>query len=998
MSTKIKIYNPITDKETKIDPYGRTAKKIYKYMFDAGADPADILPANLTYNNNRFIRVKPIEDVSNVRRITYAKVIASIGGGDTMPYFKDIMKSYKGQTVKLVKKYSNVTESDIDMDGNPSATTYNVVEQDEIFSIPATGFNKWWSSKSLFFWLDSDEQLFGNWNEAFDDPKLQAQLLILTLDKVNKEQVNQYFLDGINHCFFHPIKEWALDCEDTSKSDTAKKRYKTINNKVTKYIEKYHKGIPEEDLSVVCNDLQISVEIDLPSTMLDKKTKFIEYESQRKPLKKFRFVNTRLNHIELNKLNSKDNYEEVTKDQIMDIFVDCKKRKEFILWKESSSGVTQINTLNQIYKLKDEDSYNEIVKTFEKQYNFSNYKIEKNQNKDLTKFLDDGLNTNQSITFLPKTRWIDPMDIINAYSADMEEYLSMKKDWAETPLPDRDPVQHCVTGDLIEGVWQEQKKIFDWVENLGELNHIDIKKAYTQGHNCSMYQGYLGKITDFRKTDKIVGLGIYKVENIKFNGSALEKMKCFHDHGNYPSPELEFYQSLGITFDIIMGCWGTGFDFEFSQPMYQKQDGLSHYCKWYGCLMRINEKDRYNFNCKKMDYAKLNAYNSDATIRYNYHESAGIIEYDRKYQHHSFHIASFISSYARITLLEQVLKFKDFNQIVSVVVDGIYYRDQVEVGPLFCDKEKKSLYNNINCCEYVANHYNNAKYETIGDFREDNKLEVHLGAGGCGKTHAQLVDKGLVNALFIAPSWRLARNKKSEYGIDSSVFFYLLDQDPDKWGPLMRNYSVFIVDEISMFSNQDKEKLLKRFPEHKIIFCGDIKYQLESINGTEFEIGDLPVFNHTKNYRCKCKILEEKLLFLRKVISKNKNLRINCKSVITKNLKLDIIDSNEIDYSVEDMIITNTNNTKDKYTERYKHLDKYTVLENTKDYSNGEIIIGPKPDNVKCELRHGHTIYASQGTTAEHKLFIDVNKMNSLKLLYTGMSRARTMDQIVFIE
>ena len=991
MSTKIKkikIYNPITDKESKIDPYGRTAKKIYKYMFDAGASPEDILPANLTYNNNRFIRVKPIEDVSNVRRITYAKVIASIGNGDTMPYFKDIMKSYKGQTVKLVKKYSNVTESDIDMDGNPSATTYNAVEQDEIFSIPATGFSKWWSSKSLFFWLDSDEQLFGNWNEAFDDPKLQAQLLILTLDKVNKEQVNQYFLDGINHCFFHPIKEWALDCEDTSKSDTAKKRYKTINNKVTKYIEKYHEGIPEEDLSAVCNDLQISVEIDLPSTMLDKKTKFIEYESQKKPLKKFRFVNTRLNHIELNKLNSKDNYEEVTKDEIMDIFVDCKKRKEFILWKENTNGVTQINTLNQIYKLKDENSYIEIVKTFEEQYNFSNYKIEKNQNKDLTKFLDDGLNTNQSITFLPKCNYIDPMEYINLYSDDKEEYLEIKKD-----------LENPSVYDLQCPSYNEKLKICDWIDNIGELNHIDIKKAYTQGKNCSMYQGYLGKITDFRRTNQIVGLGIYKVKNIKFNGSALEKMKCFHEYHNYPSPELEFYQSLGITFDIIMGCWGTGFDFEFPQQMYEKEGGVAHYCKWYGCLMKINEKERYNFDCKKIDYAKLNAYNSDATIRYNYHESAGIIEYDRKYQTHSFHIASFISSYARITLLEQVLKFKDFNQIVSVVVDGIYYKGDVEVGDLFCEKEKKSLYNNINNCEYVVNYgHGNVEYETIGDFRANNKIEVHLGAGGCGKTHAQLVDTGLVNPLFIAPSWKLARNKKSEYGIDSSVFFYLLDQDPDKYRPLMRNYSVFIVDEISMFSNPDKEKLLKRFPEHKIIFCGDIGYQLDPIDGTEFQIGDLPVFNHTKNYRCKCKILEEKLLFLRKVISKNKNLRINCKSVITKNLELDIIDSNEIDYSVEDMIITNTNDTKDKYTERYKHLDKYTVLENTRDWSNGEIIIGPKPDKVKCELRHGYTIYASQGTTAEHKLFIDVNKMNSLKLLYTAMSRARTMDQIVFIK
>lgn len=988
MSQKIKIYNPITDKETKIDPYGRTAKNIYRFMFDAGASPEDILPANLTYNNNRFIRVKPIEDVSNVRRFTYPKVKSSISGDDTMSYFKNIMKSYQGQTIKLVKRYTIILQSDIDMAGNIIPTIYTDTQKDQIFNIPVKGFNKWWEKTSLFFWINSDDQLFGAWNEIFDDTKLRAQLLIMTLDKVNKENYDQYFLDGINHCFFHPIKEWANDCEDSSKSKSAKKRYKTINNKITKYIEKYHKGIPEEDLSTVCNDLQISVEIDLPSTMLDKKAKYIEYESQKKPLKKFKFVNTRLNHIELNKLNSKDNYEEVTKDEIMDIFVDCKKRKEFILWKESSNGVTQINTLNQIYKLKDENSYNEIVKNFEEQYNFSNYSIEKNANLDLTKFLDDGLNTNQSITFLPKFSYIDPMEYINIHSQEIDEYLEIKNN-----------LKNPSKLDLQQPSYHEKLKICEWIDNIGELNHIDIKKAYTQGKNCTAYQGYLGKITDFRKTDKIVGLGIYKVKNIKFNGSALEKMKCFHEYHNYPSPELEFYQSLGITFDIIMGCWGTNFDFEFPQPMYQKEGGVAHYCKWYGCLMKINEKERYNFDCNKIDFAQLNAYNTEADIRYNYHESAGIIEYDRKYQYHSFHIASFISSYARITLLEQVLKFKDFNQIVSVVVDGIYYRDNVEVGPLFADKEKKSLKNNINCDEYVINHgYDNVQYETIGENRNNNKIEVHLGAGGCGKTHAQLVDKGFVNPLFIAPTWKLARNKKSEYGIDSSVFFYLLDQDPDKWRPLMRKYSVFVVDEISMFSNQDKEKLLKRFPEHKIIFCGDIGYQLSPINGTDFEIGDLPVFHHTKNYRCKCKILEEKLLFLRKIISINKNIPFNCENIITKNLKLDIIDSNQMDYKVEDMIIANTNNTKDKYTQKYKHLDKYTVLENTLSWSNGDIIIGPKPEKVKCELRHGYTIYSAQGETAKNKLFIDVNKMSSLKLLYTAMSRARTVDQIVFIK
>ena len=878
---KIKIYNPLTEKESNIDEYGRTAKKIYKYMIEEGAEPDTILPTDLSYVNGRFVKVKAIVDNQNVRRITYAKVRASVGKGkETMAYFKKVFSAYKGQTIKVAKRYSDLDldyGDFMDSDDIKDIKINNIeqVEDSVIVDVPDNGFSKWWKKWSFFLWIDSDDEVFGDWNEILnDDPKLQAQLLIMTLDKVNAEDYNQFFLDGITNCFFTPIKDWALDCEENSKSKSAKKRYKTINKKVDKYIEKYSKGIPEEDMSAVCNDLQISIEIDLPSTMLNQ-DKYIEVESQKKALKKFRYINTRLNHIELNSVNTKDNYEEVNKKQIIKIFRESHENGDFILWKECKDGITQINTLDKIYKLKDEGGYNEAVKDFEDLYNFGDYKIEKNKNHDLTEFLDSSLNCNQSITFAPTGfKTIDAMDYVSDYLDNIDFHEQNKKE-NEQIYED--------LGDKYYDEYHEKKEVFEWCDGLNNLNHIDIRKAYTQGHNCTEYQGYLGKITDFRKTDKIVGLGIYQIKNINFNGcDAIKNMNCLHDDQSYPSPELEFYQKLGITFDIVMGCWGSSFDFEFPESMYDKEGGVAHYSKWYGCLMKITDKDRYNFECKDIDFAKLNAYNCNESIRYNYEENGGIIEYDRKYCFHSYHIASFISSYARISVLEQVLKFPDFNQIISVVVDGIYYKGDVEVGELFSDKEQKSLKHNINCYEYVAEsgYYNKDECE-CGEFRENNIHEVHLGAGGCGKTHNNLTDRGFVNPLFIAPSWKLARNKKKEYGIDSTTFFHTLDSDPDKWRSLYRNYSVFIFDEISMLSNEAKDNILKRFRRHKIIFCGDVGFQLPSIEGTEFkpekqvyncsthkaEKKKIPVFHHTTNYRCKCKKLEKRLLWLRENIT-----------------------------------------------------------------------------------------------------------------------------------
>ena len=262
----------------------------------------------------------------------------------------------------------------------------------------------------------------------------------------------------------------------------------------------------------------------------------------------------------------------------------------------------------------------------------------------------------------------------------------------------------------------------------------------------------------------------------------------------------------------MLGCWGESFDLDngLEEWLGEKENGIPHYSKWYGCLMKLTDTERYNFSCKDIDFAKLNAYQSEASIRYNYDENGGVIEYPKKYTYHSYHIASFISSYARISVLEQILKFSDFNQIVSVVVDGIYYKGDVEVGELFSEKEQKTFNNYESTSEYVRYaccDFNT--YETIGDYRDNNKFEIHLGAGGCGKTYNNLTDNGFVNPLFIAPSWKLARNKKKEFGIDSTTFFHAIESDdPDKWRPLFKNYSVLIVDEISMLSNENKEKIM----------------------------------------------------------------------------------------------------------------------------------------------------------------------------------------------
>ena len=357
MENKQLIYNPFTDKTSKIDPYGRTAKKIYKYLIEQGNDADNILPTDLTLVNGRFKKIKTVVDFENVRRITYSQIPKDEDGDpQSMKYFYKVFQKYIGKTIRIRIKY--VLPDDSQEEGED----LEIIENDTIQEIPKK-YATWWKSFSNFLVIDSDTEIFGIQNSNYT-PNKQAQMLILTADKVESENYQQYFLDGVSHCVFTPINDWAIIKEDEATSKSAKGRYKKIQKDINKYLDIYDKGVPEEDIPEICNKLQIGIEIDIPST-INNDTKYIEYESQKKPLKKFKFVNTRLNHIELNQVNNATDYIECNGKELMDMWAEGQTNKEFMMWKESKNGIVQINKLDAIYKLSDKVGYSAAVEEFE---------------------------------------------------------------------------------------------------------------------------------------------------------------------------------------------------------------------------------------------------------------------------------------------------------------------------------------------------------------------------------------------------------------------------------------------------------------------------------------------------------------------------------------------------------------------------------------------------------------------------------------------------------
>ena len=913
----------------------------------------------------------------NVRIITYRDVDGVATEDTQLNYIRNIMRQYRGQTIEIGIRY-------------PSLSQTEIITDNQITEVPVRGFNSWWRIFTQFLFPDSEQWIFGEDYNPMGPPSNQAQLIIMSANRVGQSSYEQFFLDGASHCVFTPMLNWCVDCSLNSNTENTRKKYNAKAKKIEKLMHQYNDGVPEKDFPTICNQLQIGIEIDTPSSVLDKDTEYIKYRSQKKPIKTFKFINTRLNHIELNEITNKENYEEVSQDELQNIYDNT---DDFKLWKGDREGqIYQINTLHNVYKLTEEEGYSKAVKDFDELNNLSQFKIEHNSQKDLSKYLLNNVNRLNALVLNCKYKeCTEEYSIFQEYLENEEKMLEEEAEYKEQNNCEK----YRTT--FVKGYEDNcmRLEIINYIHSLKNLNHIDLKSAFTKGSECSFYQGYLGKITDFRRCNKIMGLGIYTIYNIKNIPPLLQKLKVLHENNAYPSPELEYYKSLGITFDIWGGCWGSKTDITFTDAMFEEDPATKtkHYCKWYGCLMKLTKKDRYNFDCKNIEFAKLNNISENSDIRYNQYKGTGIIEYKKDKCRHSAHIASFIHSYARITMLEQLLNFKDISQIVAVQVDGIFYTGDVEINKLFIKKPGKSI-KHIHGSEYVIDCENDKPKLSKG--RKFNQVELHTGPGGAGKTHNNLIDKGLVAPLYVAPSWKLARSKAQEYNIDSSVFHYLITKDPEVWKPNLRNYNTFIIDEISMLNNEEKNLILKRFKHHKIIFCGDLGYQLPPVEGYEFSGKGLPLFKHKKNYRCQCKKLAKVLVNCRKLIEQDL-IDIDCRKILI-DFGFEIHKKEDIEYSVDDLIITKTHKNKDYYTEKYKDKQKYLVKENTRDYSNGQIVIGEKPEGVDSVLQHAFTIHSIQGETCKDTLFIDINRINCLRMLYTALSRAKLFSQIKIIE
>jgi len=198
-----------------------------------------------------------------------------------------------------------------------------------------------------------------------------------------------------------------------------------------------------------------------------------------------------------------------------------------------------------------------------------------------------------------------------------------------------------------------------------------------------------------------------------------------------------------------------------------------------------------------------------------------------------------------------------------------------------------------------------------------------------------------------------------------------------------------------MLNNNQKKFLFKNMKYSKIIMLGDLGYQLPPIKGVEMtQKGFDNVVELTTNYRFKCEILKTLLDDMRNCI-KNK-VKVQLKAY-RKHLNVVSMDEVEKLYQKDDLILVSQHWVNDQYNKMLQHIPKYKVTDNLNGYNNGEIVFEKIP-KVKSEFRHGYTVHSIQGETHRNKLFIDMNDINSDRMLYTAISRAVRLEDVYFVK
>jgi hypothetical protein len=895
---------------------------------------------------------------------------------------KEILRRFRGQRV-------TVRTTVYGPFGAPQYLTVNM-------RIPREGFNAWFKNEGWWkFMVSSKISMISELAEEMGIGMNKVSRVTVTVTPyvpVNSRLTSQSFAEGVKHCLLGPIGEWSLMKREESKSESAHKKYNAISNKCIAYTQKYKEGIPEKDIQEVVNDLGVGINVDLPFAH----DKFIECKPHKKPLKTFNFVNSKIDHVELNEIVHTNKINEVDQKTLNDMALELKKNGKLLDFKmDNRDNFTKIRTISGTFC--SPSDYLKTATEFEDLYGIGEIKIDA-INDPCYEFIHEGVCINGTIDFVERWKY--------KYYGKCEEPKHTKyreKNFGSPPIPD--------------------------------IGHIDMIKAYANFDKCEQFVGFMGKPTDWRLCNVNIefikkNIGYYRLASLT-GGSELgqrirNKMKLYNIGEVLGTPEYIWLEQNGFEFTVSEGCWGTKFDFRFTEDMYKKQFKTSYYSKWSGINQSGVKENKYNMFGSTEYFQNMKAY---ANKTYKDIDLSWVskdmveISYPKKHSFVCPHVVGYLMCYQRLTVLNQ-LKKMDLDKLLRVCVDGIYYeKHEFQMLKSFdTDKEIKlgndggDYYMKKNSWKKYGRNLKKAleNRKQPAPFRESYITELFIGAGGNGKTHYNLTDTGFVRMLYVAPAYKLTRCKELEYTVDTAVLARCLH--PNYKHDIKRYNNVILFDEASQINRDTKLELFEFYGDScKLIFCGDLGYQLPPVKGQEMgPKGFEKVTEFKQNFRFTCEKHKKICHQVRElmdcdvtkeqinefVISQYENItepnfytpkdiilcsRTNCGGGVCKQER-----------GMRNNCNCDGKNFSLGWTQKFGNT-KWKCIETQSEHSNGDIVITDEKPKGKWEARHGYTIHSVQGETYEETIYIDSRQLFDSRMAYTAISRARRWEQIKII-